>query len=277
MIRELKIGMKLYGDINPHNFKVIALVDTQPGTGNSPLPKTFLPTIVFDHHPLRASSRKVFYTDIRPHYGSTCTILTEYIKVAGIALDKKTATALLYGIKTDTENLGRHVTQPDIDAFLELFPIIDVKKLYKIEHPKYPRSYFKVLSAALARAKIYGDAIIVDIGGIPSPDMTSQIADTFSCVSGINWCLVLGEYESDVYFSLRTSKRTGKVERIALKMVKGVGSAGGHHMTGGGKAPAFLETGESTKGYLVSRFLSICKLDNLEPKNLVPKKVFSGD
>ena len=100
MIKHLKMDVKPIADITIKNFSVIAMVDSQPGAGNNILPKSVLPTIVIDHHhPIRAKSRKVPFADVRTGYGSTSTIVTEYLKETDIPnIDRNVATALLYGI-----------------------------------------------------------------------------------------------------------------------------------------------------------------------------------
>ena len=81
MIRHLKIDLRALSEINLNNYSVIALVDTQPGAGNNSLPKSIIPDIVIDHHvPFRAKTRLAKYYDIRTDYGSTSTILAEYLE-----------------------------------------------------------------------------------------------------------------------------------------------------------------------------------------------------
>ena len=60
------------------------------------------------------------FKDIRPDYGSTSTILTEYVRAAGIEVRPRLATALVYGIKSDTQLLGRETSRQDIAAFAYL-------------------------------------------------------------------------------------------------------------------------------------------------------------
>lgn len=109
MIRYLKLDIKPLSEVNFKQYPVLALVDTQPGAGNNSLPRGVQPTIVIDHHePVRARTRRVKFSDIRTDYGSTSTILTEYLKEADIpGIDRRIITALFYGIKSDTRDLGR--------------------------------------------------------------------------------------------------------------------------------------------------------------------------
>ncbi len=122
MVRLLDIDLVPYSSIQPRNYSVVALVDCQPNTGNVMLPKGMVPSIVIDHHPMRKSSLKSTYCDIRKDIGSTSTIITQYIRHLGLPMDRKVATALFYGIKSDTRDLGRQSTDADIRASVFLFP-----------------------------------------------------------------------------------------------------------------------------------------------------------
>jgi len=42
------------------------------------------------------------FKDIRPDYGSTSTILTEHLRAVDVNISERTATAMLYAIKSDT-------------------------------------------------------------------------------------------------------------------------------------------------------------------------------
>jgi nanoRNase/pAp phosphatase (c-di-AMP/oligoRNAs hydrolase) len=70
---------------------------------------------------------------VRPELGANSTILTEYLNAADIDLPIPLATALFYGIKTDTMGLGRSGTKADIEAYAFLVPRIDSRALFEIE------------------------------------------------------------------------------------------------------------------------------------------------
>jgi nanoRNase/pAp phosphatase (c-di-AMP/oligoRNAs hydrolase) len=91
----------------------IALVDTQPGAGNVTLPPESRIAIVIDHHPPRETTAAADFADIRPEVGATSTMLTEYLKVAGVELPaacrRRTAgprTLWMVGIPQGSERLA---------------------------------------------------------------------------------------------------------------------------------------------------------------------------
>jgi len=108
-------------------FAAVAQVDTQPGAGNNRLNTVQPNHIVIDHHyPVRELIDTVTYSDIRTEMGSTVTMLFQYLEAAGIQLDPILATAMFYGLKTDTRSLSRGASPADEIAFLELLQVFKV-------------------------------------------------------------------------------------------------------------------------------------------------------
>ncbi len=273
MIRQLKIDIQPLQDVNIKNFSVVALVDSQPGAGNNALPRHLIPDIVIDHHsPIRAKSLRAKYSDIRTDYGSTSTILAEYLMAADLPdIDRKVATAVMYGIKSDTRDLGRATSPQDVATFLFLYPNILFKALSRIEHPELPRAYYQRLGQAIANARIDKDVIILNLGHTDDVDMIAAMADLLLLVEGVKWSLCLGENGGNVFFSLRTKKRRGSADRVAQKMVAGIGMGGGHHMIAGGKAGAVTnlnKTPDEIRDILVSRFLAEIKRKDFKGQSL---------
>jgi nanoRNase/pAp phosphatase (c-di-AMP/oligoRNAs hydrolase) len=93
MVRLLNIDIKPLDSLNIRYFEVFALVDTQPRAGNNSLPPRIKPSIVIDHHGARKFSQGVEFADIRLHYGSSATIVTEYLLQAGLPIPKTMANA----------------------------------------------------------------------------------------------------------------------------------------------------------------------------------------
>ncbi|NPV05164.1 MAG: bifunctional oligoribonuclease/PAP phosphatase NrnA [Syntrophaceae bacterium] len=274
MIRHLKIDLRSLSEVNLGNFSVIALVDTQPGAGNNSLPRSVIPDIVIDHHmPFRARTRQAKYYDIRTDYGSTSTILAEYLRDAGITeVDRKVATALLYGVRSDTRDLGRGVSVKDIDACMYYYNRVLFRLLSQIEHPEVPRDYLSMLEKAISSARLYRDAVILNLGHVEHLEIIAEMADLIVRTEGVKWVLSMGEFVGDVYFSLRTKRRRGSADRIAQKMVADLGTGGGHEMMAGGKVPAGEKprhTFEELTEILVARFLKAIKRKDSKAESLL--------
>ena len=69
-------------------------------------------------------------------------MVTQYLRAAKLIPNPHLATALFYGIKSDTRDLGREYEPADIDCYNWLFPLIDKPALSRIEHPSVPARYF---------------------------------------------------------------------------------------------------------------------------------------
>ncbi len=214
----------------------IALVDTQPDVGNNPLPKKFPPTIVIDHHALMDTTKEIKFVDVRPGIGASATILTEYLRNAGLDFPTYLATALFYGIKTDTMSLGRGASSLDTAAYFFLQPKVDVESLVQIEHAQVPLSYFKSLNAALEAALLYdNDLIISYLGMMKYPDLSAEIADLLLRLQSIKWVICMGVYENDLILSVRSHTRQSGAGSLARAIIGDQGTAGGHGTMAGGQ------------------------------------------
>ena len=137
----------------------VMLVDTQPVLANHLLWSTDYPgeevLAAIDHHPPRRSQLRAKVHDVRPEVGASSTLLCEYLAVAEVPVDTRLATALFYGIKSDTLGLSRHTSTLDIWAYSTLRHLVETDLLNRIEHVQVPRTYFRSISDALANTTIY--------------------------------------------------------------------------------------------------------------------------
>src|SRR5262249_2859210 len=110
-------------------FDRVATVDVQPHYFGGLLERADL---VIDHHPEQPGYSAVF-KDIRADYGSTSTILTEHLRAVDVNISERTATAMLYAIKSDTLFFARHTNRVDLEAFTFLYPLADAALIRKME------------------------------------------------------------------------------------------------------------------------------------------------
>ncbi len=201
------------------------------------------------------------FADVYLDVGSTSSIITHYIMISGIKITKKLATALYYGIKTDTQDLGRESKEADLTAARFLYPLILPKTLAKIEHPKIPLVYFKEFIRALSKAVVVEDVVVVDAGKLSTPDTLAQIVDTLISIENIRWVLSVAEIGEEVDFSIRTNYRGRKAGRVAQIIARGIGTAGGHDTTAGGQINIDNRDPLRIKERLICRFLRKLKRD----------------
>ncbi len=235
MVSLLQIKLVRMSELDPKRFDAIALVDTQPGTGNNSLPPGVMPRVVFDHHALRRATRVVPWVDVRPDYGATATILAEYVEAAGLSLSRRHATGLFYAIRSETQNLGREGAEPDLDAFLTLFPRIDNRLLGRIEQAPISPQYLVALKSALDATRLYGPLLVTSLGRLPYPDVVAELADMFLRIDRVRWALVMGHYRGGIHVSLRTDHARARAGHVIRQIIGDMGKAGGHGLMAGGR------------------------------------------
>jgi nanoRNase/pAp phosphatase (c-di-AMP/oligoRNAs hydrolase) len=236
LVRVLKLPVVPVSRVMFDDYDLICMVDTQPEQGNHSLPARHFPDVVIDHHPERPDSHLAPIVDVGGPIGATSTVVAEYFRASGLKIPTHVATALFYGIKADTRDLGRQTTKQDVDAYLWLFPLVDKDALAEIEHPKLPADYFRLYHTAIERALVYDDAVVCDLAEIYAPDMVAEVAERFSFLADVKWSLAFGEYEDSVFYSLRTSDRRMNAGRLIRDVVEAKGgSAGGHGTMAGAR------------------------------------------
>lgn len=237
LVKYLSLNLRGYDEIDYSKYDLVAMVDTQPGTGNNSLPEAVVPDIVIDHHPIRRPTRAVTFTDIRSSYGATATILVEYLIEAGITPDTPLATALLYGIRSDTQDLGREASRHDIEAIEFLYPFANKRMLGIIQRGKVPRVYYQMLADALRNARVQGPAVITELGDIDNPDMIAEVADLLLRDDETTWTMCTGYWNGKMLISIRTSEENNVAEKVIKHMVARKGTGGGHLTYAGGQIP----------------------------------------
>jgi nanoRNase/pAp phosphatase (c-di-AMP/oligoRNAs hydrolase) len=239
------------------------LVDAQPGFGHAPLPEGRYPDVVIDHHPVRESRPPaVAYWDVARPVGATSTLVALLFLRNHVPIPRDVATALMYGIKSDTHDLSEHATDDDREAYHGLFPFADTATIAQIQNARVPKSYFAMFSRAIENAQVYDFACVAHLGRIDNPDIVAEMADFLLRCEDLRWTMVTGLYEQTLHFSLRSTDRNARAGSLARRVVGVMGSAGGHGQMAGGQVPlndADRRTRERVVKAVTDRFLSDVK------------------
>jgi nanoRNase/pAp phosphatase (c-di-AMP/oligoRNAs hydrolase) len=257
MIRVLQLPVIPISQVVFAENDLFAMVDTQPPAGNHSLPPRYPPDVVIDHHPAREGTERVPFADVG-HTGATCSILVDYLRAARLPLSTSVATALFYGIKADTRDLGRQTYPIDVDAYLYLYPMVDKDALAQIEHPALPARYFRLYNLAIQKARVHQTAVVVDLGEIYSPDMVAEVAERLLSLEGMRWSLACGSYQDQLFLSIRTKDRRMNAGRLIREICEDLGgSSGGHGSMAGARLPMYGTPAQRKrlKQNLVRRFL----------------------
>jgi len=224
MIKLLKIPLVKPRGLRAPDFTKTVLVDGQPNHSESFAALNY--DVVIDHHPVSQQLHASF-VDIRPQYGATATIMTEYLRAARIRPSKSLATALLFAIRVDTGNFESGVAEEDIKAFRYLFPYADLNLLRKIETADIGAEDLKYFRRALESKEIIKGKIFSHLGQVESPDNLVLVADFFMRLHEINWVVVSGVHRKTLVVVIRNDGFRKDAGTLANSAFGRLGSAGG--------------------------------------------------
>jgi nanoRNase/pAp phosphatase (c-di-AMP/oligoRNAs hydrolase) len=239
-------------------YSAVAQVDTQPGAGNNRLDTVQPNHIVIDHHyPVRGTIDAVPYADVRTEIGSTVTMLYQYLVAAEVHPSPLLATAMFYGIKTDTRSLSRGDSPADEVAFVELLHHLDQQELSNVELASLSREYFRAFNRGLHATRIYGQAAVTRLGSMEQPDFAAEMADILIRLQGVQAALCLGQHRDTLQISLRTEPMGQDAGLIIQKVVVPLGKAGGHGTMAGGQVSLVGKEIEPLIADIEHRFLAV--------------------
>ncbi len=215
------------------DWPLVALVDTQPPFKNNRFPsRRRKPEMIIDHHP-RHSRTEAALALIDESVGATTTVMAEALLASGLRVPRRLATAMVYGIGSETQNLGRDAGARDMAAYQALWPRANMRALWQIAYPKRPPTFFMALVRGIRNAFVARNVIGVHLGALVTPDHVSQIADILLTHEKMSWSFVTGRYHGRLHVSLRASDPEAEAGRT-LKRLLPAGRGGGHPMIAGG-------------------------------------------
>ncbi|MBU2487843.1 MAG: DHH family phosphoesterase [Proteobacteria bacterium] len=237
MVRLLDFSAAPFLLVDIKSFDRIIVVDAVPGGTNLSLPEGTPVDAVFDHHTRFPPVDAPYFWDVRPDIGATSTLVCMYLKEARCPIPSRLATALFYGIKTDTGDMGREVSPQDKECYKLLFDLMDHQTLARIEHPERDPEFFRTLHRALTSMIVCGNAGHVFLDEVNTPDFVAEMADLFHSLKDMEWTLCSGIYKDNLFFSIRckTADEAGKMAAAIGK--EAGGSGGGHSKVGAGRIP----------------------------------------
>jgi nanoRNase/pAp phosphatase (c-di-AMP/oligoRNAs hydrolase) len=249
MIRYLRIPTRRLTDDMTANYDRFALVDSQPHHNTSLADLDY--AVVIDHHPTsKEHPVTAHYTEILPDYGANATILTEYLYNLDIKPGKNLATALLYGIKADTQSFERGFVDADVKAFRYLSKLADQFMLKKIVRSEYHLHWLKYFSQAFQNINIYGQGIVAHMEEVDNTDILVILADFFLRVHEITWTIISGVSGDNLIVILRSDGLLKDMGQLATTYLGEIGSAGGHRAAARAEIPVSALEGADPETFL---------------------------
>ena len=214
-------------------YKHVALVDTQPAFENNPFPKRRKATLVIDqHHSEREPLAECSIIDTES--GATAVIVAQALLQKGVEIPTRLATALAYGIISDTMNLFRASEPGVIETYLQVIPNCDMKALARIQNPPRSRRFFATLGKGIEQAVARSGLITAHLGEVENPDLVSLVADFLLTYKTAKKSFCTGRFNGRLHVSLRLEKPTVNAGNLLRDIFTNRGEAGGHGVIAGG-------------------------------------------
>lgn len=212
-----------------------------------------------DHHPTFVQI-EYQYQDIRIT-GACATLIAEYYELSGQEPDRDVATALLYGLKMDTLQFARGVTELDIKMFGFLFPRCDQEKLAYLERNNMEFADLKAYGAAISDIELY-DKVGFSCIPFSCPDaLIAIISDFILALIEVEVAIVFSFREDGVKLSVRSEDPNIHAGNLLHAALESIGDGGGHASMGGGLIPKdnMTELGSYPKDAIRNLFLDVLK------------------
>jgi nanoRNase/pAp phosphatase (c-di-AMP/oligoRNAs hydrolase) len=224
MVNLLDIHVEPITPASLKEYDRIAMVDVQPHYFGGLIDRVDL---VIDHHPEQPGYTAVF-KDIRPDYGSTSTILTEHLRAVDVNISERTATAMLYAIKSDTLFFNRQTNRVDLEAFSYLYPLADAALVRKMEGAEITLERLDYVLKAFRSGTLVEQVFCAFLGASPREDFIPYVADFFLQLENVKWTVIAGIVNDSLIVSVRNLGYSKNAGEFVRRFFADIGSAGGH-------------------------------------------------
>jgi nanoRNase/pAp phosphatase (c-di-AMP/oligoRNAs hydrolase) len=224
MVNLLDIHVEPVTPASLGEYDRVAMVDVQPHYFGGLVERVDL---VIDHHPEQPGYSAVF-KDIRADYGSTSTILTEHLRAVDVNISERTATAMLYAIKSDTLFFNRQTNRVDLEAFSYLYPLADAALIRKMEGAEITLERLEYVLKAYRGGSMTDQVFCAFLGPSPREDFIPYVADFFLQVEDVKWTVVGGIVGDSLVVSVRNLGYSKNAGEFVRRFFSDIGSAGGH-------------------------------------------------
>jgi nanoRNase/pAp phosphatase (c-di-AMP/oligoRNAs hydrolase) len=193
-------------------FGYLSLVDASASEASIRIPESLKLLTVVDHH-RPAAVPKAEFVDIRHDVCSTCTIYADYAE-RGLAPfgadgndDSAVATAMFFGIQTDTDDFTL-ATPADYRAAAYIKPFCDAETLSRVGRRTLTAESMEAVGRALSDLEVIRDFAIAGVGRVSANnrDAIPMAADFILRREDIDTAIVYGIVEDRIDGSLRTRR-----------------------------------------------------------------------
>ncbi|OHD28097.1 MAG: hypothetical protein A2Y38_00850 [Spirochaetes bacterium GWB1_59_5] len=255
MVELLGIELSLASDVTSIDTEDwLVIVDGQKGNANI-VDLRCVEVAAIDHHELRTDA-SYRYSDIRPEVGSCSSIIADYFFEAGEAPPRLVATALMYGIFVDTDNMTRSVSALDARMFYRLHEHVDADLIRRLRCSQITRSDLAVYAEAFRTVEIYGKLGFLRLTDADD-SLVGSANDILLSLDEVDVSIAFSVRSDGVKLSVRSIIDAIRADDLARVVVYGLGFGGGHtHMAGGFMPASALPQGRSIDTLIKHRAIS---------------------
>lgn len=230
MVSELEIPIEHVEELEKP--ELLVTVDCQYGEGNVTRFEAENVAVI-DHHQVSGSLPEL--AEVRSNLGACATVVRELLALEGIDIndDKRLATALYYGLLTDT------------NQFTEISHPLDKDLRDDAAFERSLITLFRNSNLSLKELEIAGMALIgydynetyryAVVEAKPcDPNILGMISDLMLEVDSVDTCLVYSVLPFGVKISVRSCVKEVRASELAEFITAGIGSGGGHLEKAGG-------------------------------------------
>ncbi len=212
--------------------ELLVTVDCQYGQGN--VTKFDAGQVaVIDHHQISGPLPPL--SEVRSNLGACATVVRELLRQEGMDVnaDRGLATALYYGLLTDTNNFTE-ISHP-LDKDLRDDAVFDRSLILRFRNANLSLRELEIAGAALMNYHYHEEyRYAVAMAEPCDPNILGMISDLMLEVDAVDTCLVYSVLPFGVKISVRSCVKEVKASELAAFITEGVGSGGGHLEKAGG-------------------------------------------
>ena len=143
-------------------------------------------------------------------------------------ISERTATAMLYAIKSDTLFFSRHTNRVDLESFSYLYPLADAALIRKMEGAEITLERLDYVMKANQCGTLSGQVFCSFLGVLPREDFIPYVADFFLQMEHVKWTVIAGIVNDSLVISVRNLGYMKNAGEFVRRFFSDIGSAGGH-------------------------------------------------
>ncbi len=232
MLSELEIPVSYEPDFNDEP-ELLITCDCQYGQKNV-TSSPYKTLAVIDHHQVTVGDLPKL-AEVRSGVGSCATIIWDMLRDEGIDAnnDKNLATALYYGLYTDTNRLSE-VSHP-LDRDMNDTLIVNRSLITEMSNSNISLEELKITGKAILDMNYYDDDKYLIIKSEPcDPNILGVISDFAMETAEVDVCLAYYVSPNEIKFSVRSCVKEVHANELAAFLAEGIGGGGGHLYKAGG-------------------------------------------